>query len=138
MPKFLASLTLIAILALAGCRAAPMYNATDVVFTQPLTTVEKVLTIEDYKNAIRMSGTDRSWTFVEAGPGHLQASVVVRKKHFATVDILFDTKSFSVTYKSSENLNYHAGSGEIHPRYNQWIMKLQKDIQAEIAKLKAS
>ena len=138
MSKLITSLALITALALAGCRAAPMYSPSDIAFADPPTTVVKVLTMEDYKNAILLGGVKRGWTFEEAGPGHLVGSVAVRNKHFASVDIHFDTESISISYKSSVNLNYNAGRNEIHPNYNSWITNLLSDIQAEITRMKAS
>lgn len=136
MPRLIAGLTLAAALAVAGCRAAPIYNPSDIAFASPPTSVDKVLTMADYENAIVRGGAERGWTFEEAGPGHLIGNVAVRNKHFATVDVTFDTESFSITYKSSQNLNYNADRGEIHPNYNSWIQNLQGDIQAEITRMK--
>ena len=138
MSRLIAPLTLIAVLAIAGCRAAPMYSASDIAFAEPPASVQKVLTMEDYKNAILRGGTKRGWTFQEEGPGHLVGNLAVRNKHFATVDVTFDTQKFSISYKSSQNLNYNAGRSEIHPNYNSWIRNLQNDIQAEITLLKAT
>jgi len=138
MPRLTACLTLIAVLILAGCRAAPIYSPSDIAFALPPSSVEKVLTLNDYKDAIIRGGSKRNWTFEDAGPGHLIGNVAVRNKHFATVDVYFDTESFSISHKSSTNLNYNAGRGEIHPNYNSWIMNLQNDIQAEITHMKAS
>ncbi len=138
MPRLIAGLTLIATLALAGCRAAPLYSPSDIAFAEPPTTVTKVLTMEDYKNAIIRGGSKRGWTFQEEEPGHLVGNVAVRNKHFATVDVFFDTESFSISYKSSQNLNYNAGRNEIHPNYNSWIQNLQGEIQAEITQMNAN
>ncbi len=138
MPRLIAGLTLIAALALAGCRAAPLYSPSDIAFAEPPTTVTKVLTTEDYKNAIIRGGAKRGWTFQEEEPGHLIGDVAVRNKHFATVDIYFDTESFSISYKSSQNLNYNAGRNKIHPNYNSWIQNLQGEIQAEITQMNAN
>ncbi len=138
MPRLIAGLTLIAALALAGCRAAPLYSPSDIAFAEPPTTVTKVLTTEDYKNAIIRGGAKRGWTFQEEEPGHLIGDVAVRNKHLATVDIYFDTESFSISYKSSQNLNYNAGRNEIHPNYNSWIQNLQGEIQAEITQMNAN
>ncbi len=57
MSRLIAGLTLIAALALAGCRAAPLYSPSDIAFAEPPTTVTKVLTMEDYKNAIIRGGS---------------------------------------------------------------------------------
>ena len=138
MPRFFAGLALIAVLAVTGCRTAPLYEASDISFSSPPTSVKRVLTIEDYKDAIIRGGSKRGWTFEDGGPGHLVGTVGVRGKHFATVDIVFDTESFSITHKSSTNLNYNASSRVIHPNYNTWVHNLESDIQAEITRLKAS
>ena len=50
---------------------------------------------------------------------------------------MFDTEKFSIAYKSSQNLNHDASRGEIHPNYNTWVQNLQRDIQTEIALLRA-
>ena len=94
--------------------------------------------MEDYKNAIIRGGSRRGWTFEDRGPGHLEGNIAVRGKHFASVDIMFDTKRYSIAHKSSQNLNYNASRGEIHPNYNSWVRLLEQEIQAEIAQAKAS
>ena len=136
MQMLLKGAILVTMRAIAGCRAAPIYNATDLAFAQPA--AQASLTLEDYKKAIIRAGAKRNWTFEEAAPGHLIGNVAVRAKHFATVDVTFDTEKFSITYNASRNLNYSASRNEIHPNYNAWVQNLQKDIQAEITRLKAS
>lgn len=135
MKPFLAGALLVLALAIAGCRAAPIYNPEDVAFaTAP---EPKALTLDDYRDAIIRAGAKRGWGFTEEAPGHLVGNVAVRAKHFATVDVLFDTQAFTIRHKSSRNLNYNADRGEIHPNYNSWISNLQQDIQAEITLMKA-
>lgn len=124
--------------AVAGCRAAPIENPTDIAFAPPAGAVQSQLTLQDYRDAIVRAGAQRGWTFQDAGPGRLTGSVVVRGKHFAAVDVLFDTQDFTINYKDSRNLNYSASRREIHPNYNAWVSNLQKDIQAEVARLKSS
>ncbi|HUS54707.1 MAG TPA: hypothetical protein VMY41_11980 [Thermohalobaculum sp.] len=158
MPRFIAGLALIAVFAIAGCGAPPIYSESDLVlytvaaiagsrearmcspsdiaFSEPPTTVQKVLTLEDYKNAIIRGGGKRGWTFEDGGPGHLIGSVAVRNKHFATVDVLFDTDAFTILYKSSQNLDYDASRNVIHKNYNAWIHNLEGEIQAEITQMK--
>jgi hypothetical protein len=123
-----------------------MYSPSDIAFAEPPTTVKKVLTMEDYKNAILRGGKNAHiwheqgvrWAFEEEDPGHLVGKLVVRSKHFVNVDVRFDTASFSISYKSSQNMNYNRDRNEIHPKYNRWIKDLEAEIQAEIARLKAS
>ena len=139
MRRIIPVLAVAAIIALAGCRAVPMHNPSDIAFAEPAA-VESTprLTLEDYKNAIIRAGAKRGWSFEEQAPGHLIGDVAVRGKHFATVDVLFNTEEFSIKYRDSRNLNYDARRAEIHPNYNSWVTNLQKDIQAEIIQMKAS
>lgn len=119
----------------AGCRTAPLYNVVDQSYAQP--PVAAAPTLEDYKKAIIRGGAKRGWSFDEAGRGHLIGTVAVRGKHFATVDVTFDTEAFSITYNTSRNLNHDPGTNEIHPNYNSWVRLLQQDIQAEVTRIKA-
>lgn len=133
MLRQVSGLALVTALALAGCRSAPIYNATEIDFATPASAAPAALTLDDYRSAIIRGGAKRNWTFEDAGPGHLVGSVAVRGKHFATVDVIFDTEEFSITHKTSQNLNYNPSKQEIHPNYNSWVANLQNDIQAEIA-----
>ena len=134
MLRSFALLAIVSVLALSGCRAAPIYNATDIAFATP---VQRSLSLNDYRAAIIRAGAKRGWTFQDEGPGHLVGDVAVRGKHFATVDVFFDTDKFSITYRDSRNLNYNESRKEIHPNYNSWVNNLQSDIQSEIALLRA-
>lgn len=128
---------LVSLIAIAGCRVAPIYNASNVSFAQPAV-ASKTLELSDYRNAIIRAGANRGWAFEDAGPGHLVGKVAVRNKHFATVDVTFDQEGFSIAHQSSQNLRYDAANNQIHPNYNSWIRLLQKEIQTEITLMKAS
>ena len=128
---------LVSLIAVAGCRVAPLYNASGVAFAQPAV-APKALDLSDYRNAIIRAGANRGWTFEDAGPGHLVGKVAVRNKHFATIDVTFDRESFSIAHQSSQNLRYDAANNQIHPNYNSWIRLLEKEIQLEITRIKAS
>ena len=136
MNNIVRGLVLVTLIAVAGCRAAPLYNANSVAFALPATSTQS-LSLEDTKRAIITGGSFRGWTFEDVGPGQLVGKVNVRNKHFATVDITFDTETFSINYKSSQNLNYNADRKEIHPNYNNWVQNLQQDIQKEITRRKS-
>ncbi|HUF87994.1 MAG TPA: hypothetical protein VMM59_11485 [Thermohalobaculum sp.] len=137
MLRLMSGLILVTVLAVAGCRTAPLYNATDVNFASPASTSAARLTLDDYRNAIIRGGAKRGWTFEDAGPGHLVGSVTVRGKHHAKVDVMFDTEQFSITHKASQNLNYNPSRQQIHPNYNSWVSNLQQEIQAEITLMQA-
>lgn len=137
MHRSMSMVLLLAAVAVAGCRAEPVYNATDIAYA-PAATVTRSLTSTDYKNAIIRAGAERGWTFQDAGPGHLVGNLAVRGKHFATVDVFYDTESFTITYKDSRNLEYDPATRQIHPNYNSWVQNLQQDIQAEVTRLETS
>lgn len=137
MLRIVPALAVAAVLALAGCRSAPLHNPTGVAFAEPAVAGTPRLTLEDYENAIIRAGANRGWSFEEEAPGHLIGNVAVRGKHFATVDVLFDTEQFSIEHRDSRNLNYNPATGQIHPNYNSWVGNLQQDIQAEIVRMEA-
>lgn len=135
--RFFPRVVLVLALGIAGCRAAPLYTAEDIAFAAAPVATSRSYTLDDYRGAIIRAGAKRGWTFTEQAPGHLVGNVAVRAKHFATVDVLFDTETFSIRHKESRNLNYNASRNEIHPNYNSWVSLLQQDIQAEITLMKA-
>ncbi len=138
MRRFMTGLALAAAIAVAGCDTVPIYNPTNVAFAPVAATPSSPLTLEDYKNAIIRAGAERGWSFEDVGPGHLVGTVAVRGKHFATVDVLYNTQDFTINYKDSRNLDYDPGKNQIHKNYNSWVTNLQKDIQAEVVRLRAS
>ena len=117
----------LALLALAGCRSAPIRNVDSALLMAPLD-----VTLEEVTTGIVRAGAFRDWRMTEIAPGHLAAEVEVRGRHRAAVDIFFDTRVFSIRYVDSENLNFDARRGLIHPNYNQWVMDLRSSIQREM------
>jgi hypothetical protein len=59
----------------------------------------------------------------DTGPGRMVGTLVLRT-HTAVVDIAYSTTSYSVTYKSSVDLQ--EANGKIHKNYNGWITNLNK------------
>ena len=47
------------------------------------------------------------------------------------VDVKYDTKNYSITYKDSSNLDYTGDS--IHKNYNGWIQNLNRGINAQLS-----
>ncbi len=137
MRRSISLVLLVAAIAVAGCRAQQVHNPTDISYA-PAATVTRSLTPMDYKNAIIRAGAQRGWTFQDAGPGHLIGNIAVRGKHFATVDVFYDSDSFTINYKDSRNLDYNPATGQIHSNYNAWVTNLQQDIQAEVARLETT
>ncbi len=137
MRRSIAILLVFAAVAVAGCRTQAIHNPTEVAYAPPAAS-GKQLTRTDYKNAIIRAGVQRGWAFEDAGPGHLVGNLAVRGKHFATVDVLYDTETFTINYRDSRNLDYDAAKREIHSNYNAWVGNLQQDIQTEVTRLETS
>jgi type IV pilus biogenesis protein CpaD/CtpE len=112
--------------ALAGC-AAPIMNVKEA----PVTTASgRPLTNEQVRNAIVRAGSSLGWQMKDEGPGMLVGTLELRK-HTAVVAIPYSTKSYSVQYRSSVNLDEKGG--KIHKNYNGWIQNLTRSINAQLS-----
>ena len=119
-------LLLMVAVVLAGCAPlAPIQNVKDasVMATKPLTA-------DQVKGAIVRAGTGLGWAMRDAGPGKLNGTLILRT-HTAEVEIPYSATTYSITYKSSTNLQ-EAG-GNIHRNYNGWITNLTRGINAQLA-----
>ena len=65
-----------------------------------------------------------------SGKGRVSGTLLVRE-HTAMIDVDHDTKTYTIRYRDSVNLN--AKDGAIHPNYNSWIQNLDRNIRAELA-----
>ena len=120
---------LFTVLVISGCRSNPILEYKD----SPISSMtNKDLTIEQIKKGIVDAGVPLGWIFSDKGPGHLVGTLALRK-HLAVIDIKFDTKVYSITYKDSENLNYDGAN--IHAQYNNWIKNLQRRINVKLNSL---
>jgi len=122
---------LVAIMSLAamGCRGGgQVYNVKDA----PITTASgKTVTMDQVAKAIIEAGTERKWSMVVVKPGLIVGTLNVRS-HQAVVDITYNTKSYSITYKDSTNLKYDAKDNTIHENYRSWIQYLDNAIRGRI------
>ncbi|MEW6647128.1 MAG: hypothetical protein AB1450_08010 [Pseudomonadota bacterium] len=109
-----------------GCRSNPVYNVEDATV---VTNTDKPATAEDIKKAILRAGTTLGWNMKVAKPGHIIGTLNLRK-HMAQVDIKYSPKSYSITYRDSQNLDYDGTN--IHSNYNGWIQRLQQNIQSQL------
>jgi len=125
------SVLLIGIMCLAamGCRGGgQIYNIQDA----PITTATgKGVTLDQVTKAIIEAGTERKWSMAVVKPGLIVATLNVRS-HQAVVDIAYNTKSYSITYKDSTNLKYDAGQNTIHENYRSWIQYLDNAIKSRL------
>ena len=123
---FIFSLVFALFISLSGCRTAPIYNPTDI----PLNSKAKMADVE---KAIVRAGKSLRWNMKTVKPGFITATLYNRS-HTAIVDITYTTKSFSIQYKDSVDLNYD-GNTMIHKNYNNWVTNLERKIQMEVSSL---
>jgi len=114
-------------LLLVGCRIAPVYDVQQAPIVSP-----RPVTMADVERAIRVAGASLGWQMVARGPGAMEGTLVLRE-HRAVVDIKYDTKTYSIKYKDSSNLQYDGAS--IHKNYNGWVQNLDKAIRSSLGTL---
>jgi len=117
----------ILLISLTSCRTSPIYN----VPSQSYITAQSQYTEEDVKKAIIKAGTTLKWSMVAVKPGLITGTLRLRA-HMAQVDIIYDLKKYSITYKNSTNLKYNSEDGSIHSNYNGWVQNLDNAIKTEL------
>lgn len=128
MRSFSKWVVLLAAAVLAACNnMAPIQNVGNVTVSAQ---ANKPLTAEQVRAAIVRAGAGLGWIMKEVGPGKLNGILLLRT-HTAEVDIGYSASEYSITYKSSTNLQ-QAGS-QIHKNYNGWIQNLNRGINAQLA-----
>jgi hypothetical protein len=109
-----------------GCRGGgPIYNVKDAPIN---TTAGHAPTLEQVTKAIVQGGVGLTWSMTVVTPGHIIGKLNVRS-HTAVVDITYNTKTYSITYKDSTNLKYDADKQTIHENYRPWIQNLDNNIR---------
>jgi hypothetical protein len=117
----------VAFLLLTGFgRGTPIYNVQSAAIP-----ASPAATMENIEKAIIRAGLTLGWQVTPREPGKAEAVLVLRT-HRAVVDITYDTKSYSINYKDSINLDYDAQDKTIHSNYNGWIRNLDKAIRAQV------
>ena len=117
----------IATAALAGCNSIPIQNVSD---APVVTATGKSLTNDQVRAAIVRAGSSLGWQMKEEGPGMLVGTLVLRT-HTAVVAIPYNTRSYSIQYRNSTNLD--AKDGNIHKNYNGWVQNLTRGINAQLS-----
>ena len=112
----------------AGCKRAPLVNVEE---------APPSVTLAQITDAIVDAGESLDWQMTVKKPGQIAAKTIVSNKHRAEVDITYDTRSFSILYSSSLNLNYtfERSVTYIHPQYLAWVERLKQRIQQNVAAL---
>ncbi|MDP1947882.1 MAG: hypothetical protein Q8L77_10325 [Nitrospirota bacterium] len=120
----------LAVVIVTGCRGAgQIYNVKEAPIA---TSAGKELTLDQVGKAIMDAGIGLKWIMVVTKPGQIVATQNARS-HTAIVDIAYDTKTYSMTYKDSVNLNYNAEKQTIHEAYSGWIRNLDNAIKGRLA-----
>ena len=122
-------LTAAAMMSHAACgRCAPIQNVTDA----PVPSASgKALSSDEVRKAIMRAGGTLGWQMNAGAPGKITGTLNVRNKHTAVVEIPYSSRSYSINYKSSVNLNEE--EGQIHHNYNGCVKNLARSIDTNLA-----
>ncbi len=129
LKKVLSTLAVVAIstFVLTGCsRAVSVYNV-----DQTKVEIKKGKSSEDVYQAIKKAGAGLGWIVTKKKEGTAEGRLMLRK-HLAVVEIPYSTKSYSINYKNSNELNYNPSNNTIHKNYNSWIQNLDNAIQIQL------
>jgi hypothetical protein len=113
-------------LMLGGCaQNQPIYNVESAPIIAP---GNKAYSMREVQQAILRAGSQLGWQMQSTAPGRITGTLALRT-HVAVVDIEHDTKSYSIKYRDSTNLE--ARDGTIHKNYNGWVQNLEKAIRVQ-------
>ena len=123
----------IGIVLMAGCQLPKVYNVTDAPVAQ---FPGDEPTLEQVSKAILAAGTTTrpAWGMKVMKPGNIRATLHNRT-HMAAVEITYNTKTYTITYKDSSDLKYNSADNTIHSGYNKWIQYLDNAIKGKLAAL---
>lgn len=85
----------------------------------------------ELKRAIRKAMYLKDWQIRDLAPGHLQGQFQKGDKYAIVVDVKYDAKTVSISYRDSSGLNF-SSDGTIHKTYNERVRDLEKAIRAEL------
>lgn len=118
------------VLLFVACTGVPITN----VQNSPVNVSKQNPSLDEVTKAIIRAGVGLGWQMTPQKPGLMQGRLALRE-HVAVVDIRYNTKSYSIDYKDSTNLNYDASKGQIHRNYNGWVQRLDNAIQSQLSAL---
>ncbi len=115
-------------LVIAACQnVRPIYDVSDRQFSE----TAKKLSQQELDDLVISTGLKRGWHFRSISNGKLEGQIHVRT-HMAVIEVKISQEAFSITYRSSDNLNEK--SGNIEHNYNRWIHNLERDISTAVLK----
>ena len=109
-------------------KTVPVINYTGT----PIETSSAKPDLNKIKKAIVLGGIKAGWQMQPVADGHILASLF-SAGHIIKVDVKYDTKTYSITYKESSNLEYNGTT--ISPDYNNWVGKLNSNIRSQLSKI---
>src|SRR5262245_5509536 len=89
------------ILGVAGCVTKPIYNVSN----QPVATVKGNPSMDEVRQSIIRAGASLGWQMKDIRPGLIEGVLLLRT-HMAQVEVSYDSKAYSITYKDSKELQY--------------------------------
>lgn len=84
------------------------------------------------RKAIMLAGIKSGWQMQPIKDGHMLATLHTTGQ-VARIDIKYNTETYNILYKDSDNLQYDGST--IDARYNYWVEQLHRNIRSELAKL---
>lgn len=117
-------LALTVVLVTTGCRGAQINNV-------PKQEIQVSKSNDDVFNAIKKAGTQLGWLITKQDNNTAIGTLNLRK-HQAVVTINYSSNYYSITYKSSKELNYDAAKNTIHKNYNGWVQNLDNAIKIQL------
>lgn len=91
---------------------------------------------ESVKNALQAVLRDKNWQVRQLAPGHMEAQYVDTgkggKAYVAVIDLKYNAKAVTITYKDSKALDYNTEKGEIDAKYTRWVRALEKAIRKRL------
>ncbi len=121
--------TLIASVAALGLLATSAAWCRSAAIQTIKTPVLSKATVEEVRNAILRAALSKNWQVVEE-VGQKITLKYVKKVHVAACDVAYSEKEYTITINPMTTLI--RGDNEVHPKYNQWVRNLDKQIQRQL------
>jgi hypothetical protein len=99
----------------------------------PKTEVQNV-DLKTVEEAILKSTREAGWKPDVVKSGVIKATLTQRK-HMAAIQIEYSSKSYTIKYSDSQNLEYDKKNNTIHRNYNRWVNNLDRRITKNLYNL---
>lgn len=112
------------LLIMFGCRTAAIEDV-------PPQPIMKNISKESVYNAIYRAGLKRGWIMHKVRDGLVEATYA-RRDFSVTINIIYTSNSYAIRYHDSRGLKYDENKHTIHSNYNNWIVRLKRQIDMEL------